>query len=174
MKLNIGAGRKTKEGYKQLDIVAFPDIDYVCTAWEIPVVDGVVEEIYARHFLEHVTPEEADKTLVEWRRVLKNGGFVHIILPDLSYHCRQMFWDGNAKISKRFGRAVSNLDHAMHSIYGWAPGAMSHKWGYTATTLETLLLKHGFSRLKFDTGCEWDLNVTAYKGESEAPTPERK
>lgn len=49
----------------------------------LPFNDRTVDHILCSHFLEHVFPSEADEIIFDFRRVLKPGGTVHIILPDL-------------------------------------------------------------------------------------------
>lgn len=49
----------------------------------LPFDDDTVDHILCSHFLEHVFPSEVDKIILDFKRVLKSGGTVHIILPDL-------------------------------------------------------------------------------------------
>ena len=49
----------------------------------LPFGDCMVDHILCSHFLEHVFPSEADEIISDFRRVLKPGGTVHIILPDI-------------------------------------------------------------------------------------------
>jgi len=86
-------------------------------AWELPLQSQTVEEIYSRHFFEHLTPSEADRTLIEWRRVLKLDGKIRMIIPNLLYHCKQIFIEGQSEFVKE-----SNFNHALYSIYGWPIG----------------------------------------------------
>jgi predicted SAM-dependent methyltransferase len=45
--------------------------------------DSSVDHILCSHFLEHVFPEDRTNILNDFMRVLKPGGTLHIILPDL-------------------------------------------------------------------------------------------
>lgn len=47
--------------------------------------DNSIDHILCSHFLEHVYPDEAEKILSDFKRVLKPGGTLHLILPDLKY-----------------------------------------------------------------------------------------
>jgi len=142
MKIEIGPGPKPQHGYTHIDIAAGPHIENVAPAWSLPVPDGSADEIYARHVFEHFSPAEAERVLLEWKRVLKPGGTVHIILPDLSFHAKQLTMPGQSE----FLPHVSNHVHAMSSIYGWQTGnpAWVHKWGYTPATLTALFERHGY------------------------------
>lgn len=45
--------------------------------------ENSVDHILCSHFLEHVYPDECDKILLEFFRVLKINGTIHLILPDM-------------------------------------------------------------------------------------------
>ena len=49
----------------------------------LPYGNCTVDHILCSHFLEHVFTNEADEIISDFRRVLKPGGTIHIILPDL-------------------------------------------------------------------------------------------
>lgn len=51
----------------------------------IPLVDGVADFIYSSHFLEHLFRKDGEKLLEESFRVLKPGGTIRIVVPDLAY-----------------------------------------------------------------------------------------
>ncbi|HHT49394.1 MAG TPA: methyltransferase domain-containing protein [Firmicutes bacterium] len=99
-KLEFGCGEKLREGYIGVDIRPLPNVKYVCNAWEI--VDYVqpesVDAIYSRHFLEHLTYAQLEMTLYSWRRILKPNGTLHIIVPDINYHMRQILYDNYHEI----------------------------------------------------------------------------
>jgi SAM-dependent methyltransferase len=49
----------------------------------LPFGDGTVDHILCSHFIEHVFPVEADEILTGFVRILKPGGTLHIIVPDI-------------------------------------------------------------------------------------------
>lgn len=49
----------------------------------LPFGDCTVDHILCSHFIEHVFFNEVDEIISDFIRVLKHGGTVHIILPDL-------------------------------------------------------------------------------------------
>ena len=52
----------------------------------LPYDTGSVDLIFAHHFLEHLTPDEASKFLKECRRLLKpDSGAMRIVVPDAHY-----------------------------------------------------------------------------------------
>ena len=59
----------------------------------LPLKSESVEFIYCSHFLEHIRHEEAIKVLKECHRVLKKGGWIRVVCPDLVLS-RQVFERG--------------------------------------------------------------------------------
>jgi hypothetical protein len=162
MKLNVGCGETKIEGYRHCDIVAFPHIDYVCNAWEIPIPRGSVEEIYSRHMLEHLDLPHAKICLCYWLDLLVIGGVARVIIPDLEFHCRQIFMAGKSEFVD-----ASNFDHAMAGFYGWSGGGsderMRHRWGYTGKSIEGLMRECGFSEVKVSRPRACDLEAVGTK-----------
>ena len=54
-------------------------------AYGIPLADGVADFVYSSHFLEHLFRRDGEKLLIECFRVLKPGGTVRVVVPDLAY-----------------------------------------------------------------------------------------
>lgn len=83
MKLHIGCGAKYLRGYKHVDLMEHPHIDFLTSADDLSMIeDNTIEEIYACHVLEHFKRHEIDKALKEWNRGVKSGGGVRIAVPD--------------------------------------------------------------------------------------------
>lgn len=49
----------------------------------LPYKDNTVKYIYASHFLEHFSRKDAEYFLKECYRVMKKGGVIRIVVPDL-------------------------------------------------------------------------------------------
>lgn len=83
MKLDIGCGVRKQAGYVGVDIRPFDGVDHVFDAgtqvW--PFEDNSVEEVYASHFVEHLTALQRIHFANEAYRVLKKDGKLHIICP---------------------------------------------------------------------------------------------
>jgi SAM-dependent methyltransferase len=69
------------EGWTNIDFDARYNPEVVADARALPYQDGVVDEIYSSHLLEHFGYEEP--ILEEWHRVLCFGGKITIVVPDL-------------------------------------------------------------------------------------------
>jgi len=145
--LNMGCGSLRMEGFVNIDCRETATTDVVAPAWDLGnFQDESVGYVYARHMLEHLTIDEAARALAEWRRVLCEGGIVHVVVPDLLFHARQLL--GQAECPGWVDRQHA---HAMAGIYGWqrpdhgGEGEDAHRWGYTPATLERLLVASGFA-----------------------------
>ena len=57
--------------------------DYVVSGDILPFEDGQFDYLYAIHALEHVA--DTKKTLLEWTRVVRPGGIVAIVHPDVEF-----------------------------------------------------------------------------------------
>jgi ubiquinone/menaquinone biosynthesis C-methylase UbiE len=66
---------------KAIGVDLKPIADLVASIDDLPMVDdGSVDVIISRHSLEHIL--DSVKTLKEWRRILKSGGIIILVLPD--------------------------------------------------------------------------------------------
>jgi predicted SAM-dependent methyltransferase len=55
----------------------------------MPFEDSYFDVVYTSHFLEHLNLQQARFLLKEVYRVLKKGGIVRIVVPDLENICRE-------------------------------------------------------------------------------------
>lgn len=87
MKLDIGCGSNKKEGFIGVDVIPFEGVDHVFHAgrdkWTFE--DDSVDEIYASHFLEHLTNLNEQWERIhffnEAFRVLKKDAKMTLIFP---------------------------------------------------------------------------------------------
>lgn len=90
LKLEIGAGSKPQAGFIHHDIRPLPDIEVVCDARNFPPEEkNKYDYVYASNILEHFNRFEVRKVLQEWVSLLKIGGQIEIIVPDIKEICRQ-------------------------------------------------------------------------------------
>lgn len=54
----------------------------------LPVADGTADAVYCSHFLEHIPRQRVLSFLRECRRILRPGGTLRLVLPDLEEMCR--------------------------------------------------------------------------------------
>jgi predicted SAM-dependent methyltransferase len=82
--LEIGCGPCPKLGFVNLDYRWRPGVDVV---WDIlrplPFPDNRFDGIFSEHCLEHLEQEQLDRLLRDMLRVLRPGGTVRLVVPDL-------------------------------------------------------------------------------------------
>lgn len=170
MKLEIGCGKRPRAGYATCDIRDLPQVDYVCPADALPFEDNSIDEIYSRHVVEHFTLKEFLKVLQEWNRVLKVGGQVYIICPNLLWHLKQVLEGSHESLyTKTSGQNARYWGFG--SLFGWQQDEYDvHKFGYYFELLRDILAEFGFTQIEDLTnsgrGLEnepWHLEVRAQK-----------
>ncbi len=90
LKLNFGSGPFPLTDYVNCDIRDIPGVDCVTDVRQLPFPNACAVEILASHLLEHLPPEDTERSLREWKRILAPGGKMVIIVPDLEY-CAQRY-----------------------------------------------------------------------------------
>jgi predicted SAM-dependent methyltransferase len=82
MKLDIACGQNKQKGFKGIDIVPGPEVDFVWDLekfpWE-PIPDNSVEEVYVSHYAEHT--KDLIKFMDEVYRICVPGAKVTILGP---------------------------------------------------------------------------------------------
>jgi predicted SAM-dependent methyltransferase len=90
MLLNLGCGQRFHRAWHNLDLAP---ADLSVRAWDVarplPFADGAFDAVYHSHLLEHLPRTSATAFLRECRRVLKPGGILRVVVPDLEGIARQ-------------------------------------------------------------------------------------
>jgi SAM-dependent methyltransferase len=81
LKLNLGCGYSRYPGWTGVDISPDAEPQVLSDVRSLPFEDESADEVYASHVLEHFSYDEP--VLEEWWRVLKPGGRITVIVPDL-------------------------------------------------------------------------------------------
>ncbi|AUF82225.1 putative SAM-depedendent methyltransferase [Tetraselmis virus 1] len=162
-----GSERCRKRRFKQQDLRDVPGVDYVCKCWEI---DGLIDEnsvdgLYTRHMFEHLTFKQGEKSLQAWFKILKPGGSLEIILPNLEFHIQQLVQKRDIPgTSKKKGWKK----HGIGGLFGWQGGELEevwdvHKSGYDTSMLKETLEKAGFTTVVKNGPLDRDLHFIANK-----------
>lgn len=89
-KLNFGCGHRYAKNWVNIDFHSdHPEVQRVNLLQRLPFDDGTFDVVYSSHVLEHFSPETAEALLRECHRVLKPGGILRTVLPDLETACRE-------------------------------------------------------------------------------------
>jgi predicted SAM-dependent methyltransferase len=146
--LDIGTSGNVNDTFISLDYEWHPSLD-IC--WDvtkgIPIADASVDGVYSEHCIEHLDFRDGAALLAECRRVLRPGGTIRIIVPDVELYAR---------------RYVALLDgvsdepmplHEFDGVDGLYTPAMSvnrifqefgHRFIYDFATLQAMLERNGF------------------------------
>jgi hypothetical protein len=150
IRLNLGCGDKILTTYINVDLISGrkgrrPDLASDVSDLR-SIGDGTVDEILAVHIFEHFYLWEVPKLLSEWARVLRSGGKIVIECPNLAAACAEFHSPHSP------GTGDQNFDaNTMWVFYGdpsWKDPLMCHRWGYTPSSLASLLSAHGFVHVR--------------------------
>ena len=127
----------------------------------LPWAEGSFKAVYASHLLEHMYRSDAEFVLRECFRVLRPGGVVRIVVPDLAPLIRGYMtgefpkWlDAHGNMTERADRLILGLlmrvpqparTNAVKKVYDNMYDFHSHKWMYDAASLTAMLRRAGFS-----------------------------
>lgn len=89
-KLNFGCGDRIAAGWDNIDFNPMvPGVRQVNLLQGFPYPDGWFDAVYSSHVLEHFSRADGRRVLAECHRVLKPGGILRTVLPDLEASCRE-------------------------------------------------------------------------------------
>lgn len=147
LRLNIGCGRHPLIEFTNIDSAADMPADFCATVPPLPYGDESVNEIFAGHYLEHLTQIEASAFLGECYRCLKTGAKLGLVVPDTREVMRR-FLDPTSYARIEFPTSVWHDLHDLDEVcalflYSTAQDS-HHQWSYDLTSLRRLLERHGF------------------------------
>lgn len=134
--------------------------DVVCDVRRIPVPDQTFDIVFSSHVLEHFGWSGIEKVLKEWCRLLKVGGELRLVVPNLRYVAQRLLDD-----------SVNPTDFWV--LYGEQDYAKNfHAMGFTPKILKALVESLGiFEDIQIHEGdvngppdpSSWNLQVKATK-----------
>jgi len=160
LKLNIGCGTSGIEGWVNIDNSPSillsrlplgkrifrtpewpPDVRRIDVRKRIPYPDSSVSCIYSSHTFEHFTYEESQAVARECFRVLKLGGILRIVVPDLGIMVRDYVADSADPLASH--RFISRL-LLTADIHDLVHAGAHHKQMFDARSLAHMLKGVGF------------------------------
>lgn len=100
--LNVGCGRRYHGGWINLDLDSTdPSVIEHDATDGLPFGDNHFDAVYHSHVLEHIEPSQGESLIAECYRVLKPGGVLRIVVPDLERIARlylenhDLAWQGD-------------------------------------------------------------------------------
>lgn len=142
VRLHVGSGGRRLDGWINIDRKRLPGVDRVLDVRRgLPF--SAVDAIFAEHFLEHLTLDEARRFLAECRRVLGSDGVLRLSTPNLDWVVRFCYHDApGAQLAQRVADAAA-INRAFH---GWG-----HRFLYNDAMLAACLREAGFAEIAFET-----------------------
>ena len=160
-RLNLGRGADPKEGYANCDLFPYgvmvqgassPNngVDMVFDLTEgLPFDADSIDEVMATQVLEHL--ERPTALLEEIYRVLKPGGLIDVMVPDLTIICKEWL---EATDEQRW-LSIGKWPPLYAWIWGRGDGANKHLCGFDKWCLRTLLQDRGFKDIEAVEPCQY-------------------
>lgn len=86
-KLNLGGGNKSLEGFFNIDFIQHPELEVpeiVANILDLSFIpDQSLKQIHSNHVVEHLTQEQFEAQLEEYRRILRPEGLISIRCPNV-------------------------------------------------------------------------------------------
>lgn len=142
MKLNLGCGPHAFQGWVNVDLDEHPNVRSVDLRLPLPFQASTFNFAFTEHFFEHITFSEGLNFLKEVKRVLKPGGVLRIVTPDLRFIVRDY---QNRKLDRFKGTwepetPAQYLNEAMRM---WG-----HQYVYDSDDLLLVLARAGFNQIE--------------------------
>jgi len=104
---------------------------YIASAKKLPIIDCSYDLVYSSHTLEHLGRNEIFITLSEWKRVLKDGGILWVIVPNLEWAAEKIL-----KKNSKIKNTLDDEDQILSVLYGDQTYDNNyHKMGFVPKTL---------------------------------------
>lgn len=155
MKLNIGAGHTKIEGYLNVDIDKDSNPNIIADIRKkIPgVQDNSVERIRMYGVLEHFSLKEIkNQVLPELRRILKVGGILEILVPNLEVLAqRYLYFLETGEIPHKRAGVGTSFEYDGADLNYWIMGAQMTEWDLHKTIFDYNFLEKTMSDAGFGT-----------------------
>ncbi len=115
----------------------------------LPIESNTVNTIYSSHMFEHLDKNEASKCLLEMKRVLKPGGILRLVLPNMRKYINEYLIDNDLdKLIETSCLGTEKPQSIIEKIKFFLSGPRHHLWMYDEDSLSKLLKKYEFTDIK--------------------------
>ena len=158
--LHVGCGHNKKEHTTKvfntdaweevrLDINPTVNPDIISSIQDMSsILDSSYDAIFSSHNIEHIFAHEVIDTFKEFRRVLKDGGYLILTCPDIKSVCSVI---ASGKVNNKLYDSPAGPIYPLDILYGFRQSIASgnefmvHKYGYTAETMHLIMNEAGFN-----------------------------
>lgn len=146
VRLNCGSGLFPLRFWTNLDSDPTVPADIHATVPPLPYEDEALHEVYAGHFLEHLTYADGQAFLRECFRCLAPGGRLGVLVPDTRVIMRRWLEGDPDEVEVPPGQwwSVADLDDVCGLFLYSTVQASHHQWSYDAQTLRRAGERAGF------------------------------
>ena len=144
--LNLGCGSHHKKGWVNVDFNSTgPTVIAHNLNCGIPFEDGSFDVVYHSHLLEHFSKSSAQRFMNECHRVLKDGGIIRVVVPDLEQIIKgystllEKSLNGDQDAQKRYEWIILELfDQMVRRVSG---GEMLKYWKQNPMPAESFVIE---------------------------------
>ena len=158
--VNVGCGPRNAstlpayfDNWRQLrvDVDASVEPDILADLTDLsPIPDGSADAVWAAHCIEHLYEHQVTLALAEFRRVLREDGFVCVIVPDLQAVAQYVVAD---QLHEPLYHSPAGPITAHDIFFGFGAAiasgrtSMAHRCGFTPGSLQRAFLQQQFGEL---------------------------
>lgn len=144
--LHLGCGPKYLQGFVNIDANPINKIDvWLDVRNGLPFLSNSADSIYSTHMFEHFYPDEVSRLLRACFRVLKPGGGIRLIVPNLESAIRAYSQEQHGWFDDTFPRHFDSLG-GRFSNFIFCDG--QHRTAFDYTYLDEVLGKAGFREIE--------------------------
>ena len=153
IRLHLGCGMKYLSGFVNIDGNLFRKSDlWLDLRNGLPFRNHSVSSIYTSHVLEHFYPDELQQLLRECYRILRPGGGLRAVVPDMG-RAVQAYLSGQRGFFHDFPRTNKSIGGKLSNLLFCEGG---HRQGFDFSYMEEVLREAGFSSV-------WELTAPESK-----------
>ncbi len=116
--LNVGCGKRFHSSWINIDVLpADPVVTHHDVTKGIPFENESLEVVYHSHVLEHIPKPQGEAFIGECYRVLKKGGILRVVVPDLEQIARNYLKFLEQNLKKPTPESKANYDWMMLEMY---------------------------------------------------------